>query len=270
MIETLEDWNARLTACGCCPMPECPVPILQFQSITAKYSGGAKVLVSGVNYLEETREYFWYEDGGSGPFHNGENYSWSVRGWSLNPGPCGEQDIETITKTGPPADALITASYPVSHSNAFSNSDYYTIIVADFAQFTFAALGCAAGSLQSALYSLVLDPPAVPKSDFRRIRFRFQIPITHLGTYFKITYDVAEFPTVGDPSFFSEDNVVEWTGPGTGLESDPSWLTPWAEIEPPTTPGERRVVNVRFICYHGAKFGVKPQVTGEALELPAP
>lgn len=87
---------------------------------------------------------------------------------------------------------------------------------------------------------------------------------------FDITYDVAEFPTVGDPSFVSQDNVVEWTGPGTGSSSDPSWLTPWVEIDPPEVPGERRVVNIRYTCYTGTKYGSKPQVMGEALELPPP
>jgi len=28
-IETLDDWNAYDTACGCCPMPACPAPVLQ-------------------------------------------------------------------------------------------------------------------------------------------------------------------------------------------------------------------------------------------------
>lgn len=101
-------------------------------------------------------------------------------------------------------------------------------------------------------------------------RFRFRIPTTHLGTKFTITYDVGEFPTGGDPSFVSQDNVVEWTGPGTGASSDPSWLTPWVEIDPPEVPGERRVVNIRFTCYTGTKYGSKPQVMGEALELPPP
>lgn len=100
-----------------------------------------------------------------------------------------------------------------------------------------------------------------------KIRFRFQIPSTHLGTYFKITYDIGEFPTSGSPSFVSQDNVVEWTGPGTGTASDPSWLTDWVEVDPPSVPGQRRVVNIRYTCRHGVKFPALPQVMGEALEI---
>jgi hypothetical protein len=99
---------------------------------------------------------------------------------------------------------------------------------------------------------------------YRIIRFRFRIPTSHTGSKFYITYDIAEFPEDGDPSFVSEDNVVEWTGPGTGSSSDPSWLTPWVEIDPPEVPGERRVVNIRYTCYSGTKYGSKPQVIGEA------
>jgi hypothetical protein len=96
------------------------------------------------------------------------------------------------------------------------------------------------------------------------VRFRFRIPTSHTGSKFYITYDIAEFPEDGDPSFVSEDNVVEWTGPGTGSSSDPSWLTPWVEIDPPEVPGQRRVVNIRYTCYSGTKYGSKPQVMGEA------
>ena len=105
-----------------------------------------------------------------------------------------------------------------------------------------------------------------------RVRYRFRIPDSHDGDYYKITWDVADFPTddAVDPSYVSEDNTVEWIGPGVGAADDPSWLTTWNEIDPPTEPGERRVVNVRFICYHGTKYGSKPQVTGESFEPPAP
>lgn len=159
-------------------------------------------------------------------------------------------------------------------------------------------------------------------------RPRFKISYGHPGSYFKITYDILDEPigwddTIDDPgyvppdplpvpappipqiprpgrplrTFLSEDNVVEWTGPGTPVpalldptpdEGDPptpeeiaanavaiaaaeaTWLTPKFTIETPTVPGERRVVNIRYSCYHGAKYGMKPQVMGEAVELPDP
>ena len=103
--------------------------------------------------------------------------------------------------------------------------------------------------------------PSLQKS---KIRFRFKIPNSHTGSYFKITYDIAFFPSEGEDVLVSEDNVVEWTGPGTGGSEDSSWLTPWVEMDPPDSPGEKRIVNVRYTCYHGSFFGAAPQVMGES------
>jgi hypothetical protein len=98
-------------------------------------------------------------------------------------------------------------------------------------------------------------------------RFRWAIPNTHSGSFFKITWDVAFFPATGDPSAVSTDNTWEWTGPGDP-EEEASWKSDWYEIPIPTEPGENRVVNVRYECYRSTKFGMKPQVTGEAVTLP--
>jgi len=117
-----------------------------------------------------------------------------------------------------------------------------------------------------------VDAPAASIT-LTKSRFRFQIPSSHEGSYYKITYDIAEFPDDPelDDSFVSEDLTVEWTGPGDQADQeDASWFTPWVEIDPPEVPGQRRVVNIRYICYHGTKYGSKPQVTGEAFELPEP
>lgn len=130
-----------------------------------------------------------------------------------------------------------------------------------------------------------------------KTRYRWVIPDTFEGSYFKVTWDILEEPdgwdaTIDDPdyeppvpndppepipqvpdpdapdrSFVSQDNTWEWAGPGT---SDPdSWKSSWYEIDPPTVPGTRRVVNTRFECYR-SPYGNKPQVTGEGVTLPDP
>jgi hypothetical protein len=96
------------------------------------------------------------------------------------------------------------------------------------------------------------------------VRHRFAVPSAHQGSKFFITYDIAEFPDEGEPSLVSEDNVIDWNGPGSGIEDDPSWLTDWVEIVPPSVPGQRRIVNIRYSCYSGIKYGVKPQIMGES------
>jgi len=104
----------------------------------------------------------------------------------------------------------------------------------------------------------------------RIARFRWVIPDTWPGSYFKITWDIVTYPTdpEAEPSYVQD---LTWTWPGPGdPEDEDSWKSEWYEIEPPGEPGERKIVNIRFECYKSAKFGVKPQVTGEAVELPDP
>lgn len=109
-----------------------------------------------------------------------------------------------------------------------------------------------------------------------KTRYRWVVPDTWTGSYFKVTWDILEepvgwddeTPTV-DRSFFLTDQTWEWTGPGDPEDAD-SWKSGWYEIAPPEDPGERRVVNIRFECYRCPLFGNKPQVTGEAVELPDP
>jgi hypothetical protein len=104
-------------------------------------------------------------------------------------------------------------------------------------------------------------------------RYKWSVPNTFEGVFFRITWDVLEEPDGWDDpsptvfrSFFEEDLTWEWTGPGDPENPD-SWLSDWYEIPPPDVPGSRRVVNIRFECWTSTKIGSKPQVTGEAVEL---
>lgn len=120
----------------------------------------------------------------------------------------------------------------------------------------------------------------------QKFRFRWEIPDTFTGSYFKITWDVLEEPdgwdaTIPDPenpggppipdpaapqrSFASVDNTWTWAGPGSPENAD-SWKSGWYEIAPPTVPGVRKIVNIRFECYRGP-YGTRPQITGTAVEL---
>jgi hypothetical protein len=42
--------------------------------------------------------------------------------------------------------------------------------------------------------------------------------------------------------------------------------TPWNDLNPPPMTGTRRVINVRYVCYR-SPYGVKPQLTGEGVDL---
>lgn len=63
------------------------------------------------------------------------------------------------------------------------------------------------------------------------------------------------------------DWTLEWSGPGSGDQSDPSWLTVAVALDPPDSGVTRSVVNVRFICQPDSPWGTLPQVTGTAVVL---
>ena len=105
-----------------------------------------------------------------------------------------------------------------------------------------------------------------------KARFRWVIPNTFTGSYFKITWDILEEPEgwnsglPGAPSrTLTPATPWEWTGPGVeGNEN--SWKSGWYEIEPPAVPGTRRVVNVKIECYTDP-FGSMPDPIGEQVTL---
>jgi hypothetical protein len=273
MIETQDAWNARLRYCECCLMPVCPEPLTIGESIQAKYGANAIGFEDGVFYGKITVDYWWTDS--EGTFHPEDPFTGEVRNWNLLSGPCGETDVDSLERDGvemPPADGIIggnSESYDLEQP--FVSENYMEAIMDHFnTNYNFVSVVCGFSDSKIARFSGPMSPSI--EADFiRKVRIRFRIPTTHTGSYFKITYDIAEFPEDGDPSFISQDNVIEWTGPGTGGQSDPSWLAgDWVEIEPPEDPGERRIVNIRYTCYAGTKFGVRPQVTGESLEIPPP
>jgi hypothetical protein len=318
MIETLEDWNARLSGCGCCPMPECP----EFSVVQAgKYGMGQRCSVNMWNEILESPT----------PSCTNLRGTWSsaVRVVTEDNPPHESTRTRTVSRSGANQDCSATLDYdgfPTNYeafatriSRAWSGgtltevwryvntspdpdeTSTYTL-VETYSGFLSEEDSLAAtlnnatlttdadtwsddsvgSSFPVARYVAFIDdyltstcPPVgvVTRIDLYKKRFRFRIPNTHLGSKFTITYDVAEFPEDEevDPSFVSQDNVVEWTGPGNQEDPDgDSWLTPWVELNPPEISGERRIVNIRYTCYSGDKFGVKPQVMGEAFEPPAP
>jgi hypothetical protein len=127
----------------------------------------------------------------------------------------------------------------------------------------------------------------------RLVSYQWKIPheVTtqpNTGVYFKITWDIATEPdqsyveqywngtayvdrTVAisaAPATLMEDLTWEWSGPGTGAVDDPSWLSGDYFLLPPDEPGIRKIVNVRYESYRSTRIGMKPQLLGEAYELP--
>lgn len=125
------------------------------------------------------------------------------------------------------------------------------------------------GSLQSSCaYSSLTTLPRV-SATLRR--FRWSIPDSFTGVYFKVTWDVLDQPTGWDApsptvfrSFFAQDLTWEWTGPGDPMNPD-SWKSGFYEIDLPDFDGVRKIVNIRYEFFRSTKFGVKPLTIGEAV-----
>ncbi len=120
-----------------------------------------------------------------------------------------------------------------------------------------------------------LIPPDCPDSisSLTKARFRFRIPSTHTGSYFKIEADLVFYPADweeegGTPPSIVSEHSLEWTGPGEGGDDDPSRLTDWIEIEAPESAGTIQIRNIAFTCYRPTLYGAKPQFLGESFIPP--
>lgn len=311
MIETLDDWNARLSGCGCCQMPVCPTPVVLCE---AKYGrvdredtwDGITYDASGDLYDGDPIEYqafhpAWtdvgsleevptiyrkrthtYEDEFQGVeigdpimenyvectsatvktfvthIYDGAGHVLITRNTHTLSEPLTKAELEALTLLKMEADAWTNTSGSGPYVCRANKAITWATFPEDW---------------EACEFFLRSVDTFGAISGLRKIRFRFRIPHTHTGSKFYITYDIAEFPENAevDPSFVSQDNVIEWTGLGTGGQNDPSWLAgDWIEIDPPEVSGERRIVNIRYTCYAGTRFGSKPQVMGEAFEIPPP
>ncbi len=86
--------------------------------------------------------------------------------------------------------------------------------------------------------------------------------------FFPPGYD-PENPNGPQPSAVNRDLTATWTGPGNPQVATSWEASSWRALNPPDQPGEIRLVNIRFECYR-TPYGNKPQVTGEAVDLPDP
>lgn len=268
-IETLEEWNEAIAACGCCQMPECPIPSKQCQSAngSATLFWVLAVLESGVWKYYATRRWD-YSDGGF--------KQWQVSGYYevvFNSGIMVVDETENFTEGFPQTGTITTSTSGLIDIDTQRTAAIAAMQTAD----VWSESGLVTGTVCEASTTFFTPSDSVtPLANVVKTRFRWVIPDTWEGSYFKITWDIIDEPDGWDAdpptatrTFLLADQTWEWTGPGDPEDPD-SWKSGWYTINPPAVPGTRRVVNVRFECYGTTPYGNKPQVTGEAVELPDP
>jgi hypothetical protein len=283
-LETLDDVNAILGQC-CCEMPECPLPTREREK---KYADHA---VCGWSY-QLTQD------------NNGLIDSDTGLAWDYSSASCQDRRVQYMNARyyRPPADEESSAleanlSSPVdAECDAFGNPQPY-VAEGDYisplytSEVTFSnpittdmlaevvknklASATFVSSVENPVSSLFLFtipceavPSGIPSwGGATMFRFKWVIPDTWTGSHFKITWDIATYPTDPDAEIsYIQDLTWEWTGPGDPEDED-SWKSGWYEIDPPGEPGERKIVNVRYSCYRSPKFGNKPQITGDAEDI---
>jgi len=265
-IETLEDWNAILGQC-CCPMPVCPVPDMDYEAI----GGYGQAGYADAAYDEEWNLVLygkWRQDYTDGGWWEKESPSshWTKLGYDGFGDIWVSPILTVITEGGTtPTNGMIdteTRSNPVNVELAREASVAAMIEAVDWD-----TMGVDNNIRQSERINYDADSFPFNLVNITFVRFRWVIPDTWEGSYFKITWDVLTTPT--DPEAeksFVQDLTWVWSGPGDPEDED-SWKSPWYEITPPGDPGTKEVVNIRFECYKSTKFGNLPQVTGKSEDI---
>lgn len=267
-IETLGDWNTRLEQCGCCEMPVCFQPEKECQKNWVTY---APAYADGyaISGKWKTADWECYNSA-SNTFPTGTA---NFRGFDRVSNPCG---LIGISGLDPARSAGVAEGctddfewLDGTGSNPWDVSVFIEDISADAETYLSFPPTCSGGAGCYSELSAGETGGSATKS-----RFRWKIPNEHLGTYFKITWNILNEPTGWNTtspvrSYYHEpeepeDFTYEWTGAaGGGTDRHSGWY----EIPVPDFIGQRRVVNIRYECYR-SKFGTKPQVTGEAVTLP--
>jgi hypothetical protein len=274
MIETLNDWNERLGFCGCCLMHECQPPSVEIEYWNHKTQIFAAAS-EGATYYTYTIDNF--ADGGFASKEVDFKYQTSLR-----------RGILTEINTPP-----FTTFIGTTNSGAFTEEDSRTEGVAYLIDnFTWEdpnpleGDGCAAtGGTQESTGSWSLNAYTnftgvsggcgYETATIKFARYRWKAAINpasyaippYEGTpypYYKITWDVVFFPSATPDEGTTVSTDLVWESGGSGEYSE------FYEFEPTEEEGESRVVNVRYSCYQGTIYGVKPQATGEAYPAPAP
>jgi hypothetical protein len=69
------------------------------------------------------------------------------------------------------------------------------------------------------------------------------------------------------PPSLEKGKTVTWKGPGKGEQGDKSWIAgDWFPLDPPSKPGTKRIVNIRYDAMPANPYGSKPETMGEGYD----
>ena len=258
MIETLDDWNDRLTQCGCCEIRGQDGLTIEAEALI-----GRIYLLGFVEDYEDIKFYstrtYTYSTGGQEIYNYPNTFFCIFKDVVIQ-----DDDDFTVTVDGDISGGIISTDftdeldiesvYLTAKSQVDAVIDWGTMDAEDFVTTSYFE----AGNLT--LFQFFADL-AYTRAKFSKLVTTDFPP----GGYLKVTYDLVFYPQEGDPSFLSQDNIVEWEGTYNESDpSDPANFTDYIYIDPPEDFGNVQMKNIRFTRFIETPYGNKPQITGEA------
>ena len=276
-IETIDDFEA-VAACCCLDGYTCPQPTAETE-IAHGVGDIYPFRTDATTYYSKLRRS--WGDGGEQLWHANPIHASQVGPVpGYHPANTNTPDFQIDFTSSPPLTGGFTDAKedPIGVGDARSASKSAIFAGLDWPNMGVLETGYPTGSRSPQHWHFDPDPSAgslaakLDLHNFKFARFRWIVPNTFEGAFFKITWDVLEEPDGWDDpsptvfrSFYLEDQTWEFTGPGDPGDPE-SWKSPWIEIPPPDVGGTRRIVNIRFQCIRSTKLGtLPPDVFGEAI-----
>jgi hypothetical protein len=260
-VKTLEDWNTLITQCNCyCGMPVCPYPELEYESIggSSRVAGVNQTGSVGSNVIYRKARHD-YSNGGFSQTYAPDTHWTSLGGVEITP-PYVEHT------SGEPRTGTVTTTYSITNDPNKSRKDGFEAIKAHRLDWDNMTKGGGPAGPRSR--TRFFTPTALGTSYTLEVyfrRYRWIIPQSHEGSYFKIKWNVIESLDGKDGEPHASRKLVEidktwtWKGPGDPDDAE-SWASPWYELLPPDFPGVRYVSDVRFECYRSSRVGHREQI----------
>jgi len=254
-IETLDDWNDRITSFGTVGCCECEV-VGQDDIAFINESLDGFVEIQGWGdagniYLTKTVS---YSGGGSSVQTYDSPYACSLGGTVI-------EAIGSITTVNtPPLTGTPTTSYSglinVAAELAAGRAAVEAAVDWDNMTLGGASIGAYDGTFSDTYREIVFA-----RLKFRKADFAMANPP---GTYLKLTFDVIDYPEAGSDVSFATDEVLEWTGTfDVDDQTNAAHYTDFYYIDPPATEGTREIKNMRFTRFQSTRYGNKPQTSAD-------
>ena len=255
MIETLDEWNDRITSFGTMGCCDCEIPGQDGISfLNESLTGGISLYGFQDSGNLYTTRIITYSGGGTRTQTYTGDHGCTLGGVTIVAVPT----INTVDS------GTLTGTQTTSFSGLIDEAAALaTGRAAVEAAVDWDTMDIEAGTIGGFENSL----PHFWSIAFARLKFRkadFAVS-NPPGNYIKFTFDVIDYPDAGVDVAFATDETLEWSGTfDLDDQENPANYTDFYYIDPPTAEGTREIKNMRFTRFQTAtRYGNKPQTSGD-------